>query len=169
MSAENTDDEHNANVVISSPKTGMDLGEVCREGAKAAAVNSGPIRLLQGRSGGRGFGLKHIEEPGRTKAIAGRGFQSCKEYVFHVAAQWSHLYKGENGRLIVASQCNGGFNSIVLQWKDGYWSVVTGLPFRAPNEPLMFTKTRSGESEPPPALAARPRFETLTLPKPKSS
>lgn len=132
-------------------------------------MSAGSIRLLQGLPGKGGFGLLHIEEPDRARAIQGRGYRTCKEFVFDVAASWTHLHKGENGRITVAAQCASGFNAIVLHWQDGFWSVVTALPFRRPKEPLVFEKKRSDESEPRQALAARPRFETLTLPKPKGS
>lgn len=88
--------------------------------------------------------------------------------MFAVAANWTHLHKGDNGRLTAAVECAGGFNAIVLHWQDDrFWSVVTALPFRRPKEPLVFQKARPGESEPLQTLAARSRFETLTLPKPK--
>ena len=90
--------------------------------------------------------------------------------MFDVASNWTHLHKGENDRVTVAVECAGGFNAIVLQWQDDrFWSVVTALPYRRPKEPLVFQKVRADESEPRPTLAARPRFETLTLPKSKDS
>lgn len=144
-----------------------DAGEVCSPGANAAGVKPGPIRLLDGRSGSGGFGLQHIEEPDRARAIQGRGYAVCKAFVFDVAAAWTHLHKGDNDRITVAVECAGGFNALVLHWQDGsFWSVVTALPFRRPKEPLVFQKERPGKSEPRQTLAARPRFETLTLPKP---
>lgn len=159
--------DDDANAIITDSARNKDLGEVCAEGAAAAGVEAGKIRLLYGRPGRGGFGLCHIEEPDRPKAIKGRGYENCKAYVFDVAAKWTHLHTGDNGRVTIATECTGGFNALVLHWQDGFWSVVTALPYRRPKEALVFQKKRSDVSEPRPALAARPRFETLTLPKPK--
>jgi len=162
--------QSDANVVILNRQRESAIGEICPDGAKAALVASGPIKLLLGRSGSGGFGLLHIEEDDRLRAVQGRGFSNAEDYVFHVSAKWTHLHKGDGPRITIATQCAGGFNALVLHWQDNkFWSVVTALPFRRPKEPLVFGKERSDESEPRPALAARPRFETLTLPKPKGS
>lgn len=164
------DPENDANAIILAAGSVRDIGEICEAGAKAAGVAAGPIRLLQGRDGQGGFGLLHCQEKDRPKAMAGRGYPSPKLYVFAVAASWTHLHKGDNPRVTIAVQCTGGFNALVLHWQDNqFWSVVTALPYRSPKEPLVFEKKRSDESEPRRALAARPRFETLTLPKPKGS
>lgn len=162
-----SDSEAEPNTIILAPGSVKDIGEVCAEGAKSANVSAGPIRLLMGLPGKGGFGLLHISEPDRSRAIEGRGYSPPKAFVFEVARKWTHLHKGENGRLTVAVACAGGFNAIVLHWQDSFWSVVTALPFRRPKDPLFFEKERPDESEPRRALAARPRFETLTLPKPK--
>lgn len=159
-------DETDPNIPIAFSRECIECGYICAEGAAAAQVPAGPIRLLQGVHGV--FGLVHIEEPGRLRAIQGRGFSGGKAFVFAVASNWTHLHKGDNGRLTAAIECAGGFNAIVLHWQDDrFWSVVTALPFRRPKEPLVFQKARPGESEPLRTLAARSRFETLTLPKPK--
>lgn len=157
----------NANVPVVPNRTDRHCGEVCVDGAAKAGVAPGKIVLLEGRSGQGGFGLKHVEEPDRARAIAGRGYVTCKAFVFDVASNWTHLHKGETDRITVAVQCAGGFNALVLHWQENsFWSVVTALPFRRPKEPLVFQKERPGKSEPRQTLAVRPRFETLTLPKP---
>lgn len=162
------DPENDPNVVIAFSRDRVECGEVCVQGALAAKVAAGPIRLLQGKK--FLFGLLHIEEEDRAKAIRGRGYASCSAFVFDVASNWTHLHKGDNDRITLATQHTKGFNAIVLHWQDNkFWSVVTALPFRRPKEPLIFTKARANGSEPRSMLAAQPRFETLTLPKPKGS
>lgn len=159
--------EEDANVVIAPNGDDMHCGEICAAGAAAAGVQAGPIRLLQGRQGQGGFGLAHMYERDRPKAIEGRGFKAPKDYAFVVARGWTHIYRGGGDRITIAIECAGGMNALVLHWQGAFWSIVTALPFRRPKEPLKFQKERPDESEPRPTLAARPRFETLTLPGPK--
>jgi len=87
-------------------------------------------------------------EADRPKAIEGRGFQTPKDYAFAVAAGWTHLHLGVNGRITIAVECPGGMNALVLHWQGQFWSIVTALPFRRPKEPLEFQKERPDESEP---------------------
>ena len=106
-------------------------------------MNPGPIRLLNGRPGPRGWGWLHLTTvPDRSTAITRRGYANCQAFVFDVAANWTEIHAAnEPGRIKAVLVKDGYELAIVLEWNGRCWSVTTALPFRATNRPKLYIKT----------------------------
>lgn len=127
--------------ILKNHKEEIDLGWIDAEAAKAMGVTEGPIRLQFGYPHEKSFGLRHITaNADRVKAIGGCGFESCQNYIWAVAEEWTRAHQSPNGRLILVWPKNGFDLAIVVNWTGTFWSVVTALPFRMVKHPKLYEK-----------------------------
>lgn len=149
--------EEDPSILFALPGGSIDLGFIDAAAAKTLSVSAGPIRLLNGMPGKKGWGLRHLTSvPDRVRAIKGLGYASCQAFVFAVAANWSEIHAAaEPGRLKAVWPTGGYELAIVLQWTGVFWSVTTALPFRPTGKPSLYVK-RGTECEPSATTAERP-------------
>lgn len=151
---------------VKCPAGQVDLGVIENEHAGTAGVQGGPIRLQIGYSGKKGFGYLHVQGmEDRIKQLAGMGFKSFGPYCSEVAKNYTRICQGGGGRLILVWHKDGYDLELVVEWKGGFWTIVTGLPMRVERATVLCEVARKSESEPTPDVAKRPRFATLSLPK----
>ncbi len=135
---------------------------------------AGPIRLQHGFPGPKGFGYRHVEAyDNRMQQLRNKGFRDFSAFVYDVAQNYDRIQIGNDNRLILIYPKSGFDLRIVLQEKSlaglDFWTVITGIPSRVSRFPEIYRKVvQTGESEPTPNDAIRPRFATLSLPKTRS-
>jgi len=151
---------------VKCPAGHEDHGLIEPEHAKIAAIEPGPIRLQYGYEGNKGFGYLHVQGmEDRMRQIAGLGFKDFAAYSSAVAKHYTRICRGGDGKLVLVWPKDGYDLTLVLQKKDGFWTVVTGLPKRVERSTKLCDVARKSGSEPTPDVAKRPRFATLSLPK----
>jgi hypothetical protein len=145
----------------------VDLGVV--DGAEIASVGlrAGPIRLQVGYPGPKGFGFLHIRGyPDRVLQIQGMGYKSVVEFCAEIASNFTIVGRARDERIVVAWRTPYYDLQLILEWKENYWTIVTGVPARVARKfEQLCEVVRTSGSEPTPDVAKRPRFATLSLPK----
>jgi hypothetical protein len=118
-----------------------DFGEISATVATAIRHKEGKIRMRIGEHDditGRGYGAKHIERSNRMAQLQGAGFNSARDFVQYVLADYDAIYEGGNGALIVA-RSSGGRGLVVtkLQLFDedeqDFYDVETAYIYRKDN------------------------------------
>lgn len=151
------------------PGAHIDFGVISEDLSQSISIHAGPIRLMVGFPGVKGFGKLHIEQhPGRFEKIKSLGCASVERFVFEVASKFHRICTADQpSRISVVYQKLEHDLCLVLDFhKDGFWHVITGMPYRIHRRPILWEKTQIGGSESPPKAAEPSRFETLSLPKP---
>jgi hypothetical protein len=158
---------------LAAPNGTEDFGEVDAVSAAACGVAAGPVRLQHGYEGAEGFGNRHVEAyPARMKQLANLGYPTFAAFAYAVAQSYQRIGDGDRGRLLLIYRSMGYDLRLVIQHnaQGGFWTIVTGLPYRVARCKILFAVTRTGRSEPTPSPADQgSRFATLSLPKTKSS
>jgi hypothetical protein len=159
-----------AEAFVLSPNGTETFGLLTAEVAGAGRVRPGEIKLQRGLPSAAGFGLRHVEtNEGRIKSIRHLGYAGFVAFASDVARNYDRVCSGSGGKLILVLDRNGYDHCLVIRDNVSFWGIVTGLPKRRERATVLWRRTREGGSEPPPASAGkRPRFEKLTLPKPRS-
>lgn len=138
------DFDNDPDVIIQARPGVNDLGLIDGDAAAAAGVPPGPIRLLNGWPGAKGWGYRHVmSNPDRLRAIEGRGYPNAIEFAWAVAQSWTRLHRGPAGpqpRVSVVSRKDDYELALALHWTGTRWSVTTMLPFRRVNYPLIYEK-----------------------------
>jgi len=151
---------------VKCPAGHVDHGLIERADAEKAGVQAGPIRLQIGYPGKKGFGYLHVQGmDDRIRQINGMGFKDFGAYCSGVAKGYTRICQGDEERLVLVWPKEGYDLQLVLEWKDGFWTIVTGVPKRVDRSPKLCDVARTSGSEPTPDVAKRPRFATLSLPK----
>lgn len=135
--------EEDPNAIIQAPGGVWDIGYIDEAAAAALGVQSGPIRLLNGYQGRKGWGWVHLTQvEDRMRAIRALGYTTAQAFVFDVAANWTEIHEAaEPGRLKAVWPKDGYELAIVIQWNGAIWSVTTALPFRPAGKPVLYAKT----------------------------
>ena len=153
---------------VSCP-AGPDFGQIDNPVAVAIGRQPGPIRLLYGVPGPRGFGQRHVEGmTGRMKQIQSFGFATFVDYAYYVCRAYQWITTGDRDRLIIVRPRDHYDHTVVIQLDSErrHWSITTGLPKRMQRGVKLWEKQQAGRSELSPGVVEkRPRFETLTLRK----
>lgn len=133
--------EDDPTTLILAPGSLRDLGTIDAAAAAACGVQKGPIRLLNGYPGPKGWGWRHVQSnPDRVKMIGRRGYSTSLAFACAVAENWRSIHLAEVGRLTLVWHQNGFDLAIAVQWDAGFWSITTMLPFRAINQPKLYEK-----------------------------
>ena len=88
-------DENGSPFVLNS-KGSIDFGYITEE----MNLPPAPIRIAEGLSGPKGYGLKHIIE-GHSKEITGSGYESVSEFVEDVAGNFTEIKEGRDGSYLL--------------------------------------------------------------------
>jgi hypothetical protein len=141
MPAEMASKYPDADVLMPKPDGALDLGEISQEAAAAANIAAGPIRLPYGIPEHWGFGLQHVQaKQDRVRAIQKLGFVSVQVFICDVASNWTHIVEGRDRKPLLIWQKGGYDLTIVVTWKDTYWSVTTALPYRVAQGTLLYKR-----------------------------
>ena len=118
-------DENGSPFVLNS-KGSIDFGYITEEMNLPAA----PIRVAEGLSGPKGYGLKHIME-GHSNEIIGSGYESVNEFIEDVAGNFTEIKEGRNGSFLL-EKGDSYYNTlfIALSKEGEYWKVISGGVFR---------------------------------------
>ncbi len=137
------DPPEDPSAIILAPGGVRDIGAIGEDVAAALGVQSGPIRLLNGYQGRKGWGWVHLTQVAdRMRAIRALGYPTAQAFVFDVAANWTEIHQAaEPGRLKVVRPKDGYELAIVIQWTGEIWSVTTALPFRPAGKPVLYSRT----------------------------
>lgn len=156
-----------ANTIILAPSRERTFGSVDEVAASCAGISAGDVILKHGVPSARGFGLEHIRSAeARMREIKGVGYNDAITFIYEICQNWTRLLRGKDGKYILVWQTQGKDLCVVIDWRDGAWSITTAMANRvARGELLHERERRAEESEPPRALVGRTRFETLSLPK----
>lgn len=161
--------QHDPDEFLKTPSGSDVFGYVDHSVASDIGYHNGPIKLQNGYPGEKGYGFLHVEgNDRRMKQINGFSFSNFCDYAHFVSSEYDWIGLGENGRLILVRNCDGYELSLIIQHrpKDGYWSIVTGIPRRVTRAEKLWERMRTGGSEPTPnVVEKRNRLETLTLTK----
>jgi hypothetical protein len=129
---------------IIRPRSGEnDCGYIDADAARTLNVQAGPIRLLNGYQGRKGWGYQHlVQVADRMAAIRSLNYPTAQAFVFDVSANWREVHQiREAGRLKLVLPRGGYDLSIIVEWRTVIWSVTTALPFRAnPQRVVLFQK-----------------------------
>jgi hypothetical protein len=121
-----------------------DCGVIDAAAAKAAGVPEGPIRLLNGWPGKKGWGWRHVtSNPDRVKVIGQRGFATPLAFALAVGQGWEAIHAGPTapGTRITVCMPKDGFDlALALEWSGTFWSITTMLPFRSVGYAKLFEK-----------------------------
>lgn len=147
-----------ADVPVPGLGGGLDLGHIHEDAAAAAMakeageeqpaapgppIPAGPVRLPYGIPEPWGFGLQHVEaNADRVRAIKKMGFPSVLAFICDVAANWTHMVRGKDGKLLLVWQRGGYDLTIVVGWKGAYWSVVTALSYRVAQGVIIYEREK---------------------------
>lgn len=148
----------------------IDFGRIEAEAAAAMKAPAGPIRLEEGYGGSKGFGNRHVEDyPSRMRQMRDLGFPTFAQFAEEVARNYTKIGEARDSRFFLIHPKAGFDFRLVIEYcaaDGGFWTIVTGMPYRVARCPILFEKSRAGGSEPTPsAVVQRPRFATLSLPK----
>ena len=118
-------DENGSPFVLNS-KGSIDFGYITEEMNLPAA----PIRVAEGLSGPKGYGLKHIME-GHSNEIIGSGYESVNEFIEDVAGNFTEIKEGRNGSFLLEKGDSYHNTLFIALSKEGeYWKVISGGVFR---------------------------------------
>ena len=118
-------DENGSPFVLNS-KGSIDFGYITEEMNLPAA----PIRVAEGLTGPKGYGLKHIVE-GHEKEIINAGYDSVYDFIEDVADSFTEIKEGKSGSFLLekGDECHNTL-FIALSQEGGYWKVISGGVFR---------------------------------------
>ena len=116
----------NGSPFVLNSKGSIDFGYITEE----MNLPPAPIRIAEGRSGPKGYGLKHIID-GHLKEIKGSGYNSVYEFIEDVAANFTEIKEGRDGSFLL-EKGDEYHNTlfIALSQEGGYWKVISGGVFR---------------------------------------
>ena len=118
-------DENGSPFVLNS-KGSIDFGYITEE----MNLPPAPIRIAEGLSGPKGYGLKHIIE-GHSKEITGSGYESVSEFVEDVAGNFTEIKEGRDGSyLLEKGDAYHNTLFVALSREGDYWKVISGGIFR---------------------------------------
>jgi len=118
-------DENGSPFVLNS-KGSIDFGYITEEMNLPAA----PIRVAEGLSGPKGYGLKHIME-GHSNEIIESGYESVNEFIEDVAGNFTEIKEGRNGSFLLEKGDSYHNTLFIALSKEGeYWKVISGGVFR---------------------------------------
>jgi hypothetical protein len=113
-----------------------DFGEISSEIAAKIRRQAGKIRLRVGEETKKAgdYGEKHIERPERLKELRSNGYENARDFVQDVAQNYTAIYTGYHGRLILYKKNNKSGISLFVQLipsSDGdFYDVKTGMVSR---------------------------------------
>jgi hypothetical protein len=107
----------------------IEIGSIGEEAAKAVGLPAGPIRLAEGRSGPKGYGLAHIDD-GRVQSLKTIGFESAQAAFVDVGVNWEcAIQANEPNKVILVKKHMGRYLRLVVQVFEGpkghFWSATT--------------------------------------------
>ena len=118
-------DENGSPFVLNS-KGSIDFGYITEE----MNLPPAPIRIAEGLSGPKGYGLKHIIE-GHLKEIIGFGYDSVFGFIEDVASNFTEIKEGRYGSyLLEKGDIHHNTLFIALSKEGDYWKVISGGVFR---------------------------------------
>jgi len=118
-------DENGSPFVLNS-KGSIDFGYIIEE----MNLPPAPIRIAEGLSGPKGYGLKHIIE-GHSNEIIGSGYESVNEFIEDVAGNFTEIKEGRNGSFLLEKGDSYHNTLFIALSKEGeYWKVISGGVFR---------------------------------------
>ena len=118
-------DENGSPFVLNS-KGSIDFGYITEE----MNLPPAPIRIAEGLSGPKGYGLKHIIE-GHSNEIIGSGYESVNEFIEDVAGNFTEIKEGRNGSFLLEKGDSYHNTLFIALSKEGeYWKVISGGVFR---------------------------------------
>ena len=114
-------DENGSPFVLNS-KGSIDFGYITEEMNLPAA----PIRVAEGLTGPKGYGLKHIAER-HEKEIINVGYNSVYDFVEDVANDFTEIKEGKNGSFLL-EKGDAYHNTlfVALSREGDYWKVISG-------------------------------------------
>jgi len=156
---------------VPHPQFGIDLGLVTQDVASVIGGGAAPIRLQHGFPGSKGYGYRHVESyPDRIMQYKNLGFANFVEFARHIAQGYTKVLDAKEGRRKLVCPKDGYDLALVVEFKaaqDPFWNIVTGLPYRVARGDIIKEILRADGSEPTSGVTKkRPRFATLSLPKP---
>jgi len=113
----------------------IEIGSIGEDAAKAIGLPKGAIRLAEGVSGAKGYGLAHIDER-RAENLKSIGFGRVQDAFVDVAANWEiAIGASEANKVILIKKHQGRYLRLVVQVFEGpnghYWSATTIIVGRA--------------------------------------
>ena len=118
-------DENGSPFVLNS-KGSIDFGYITEE----MNLTPAPIRISEGFSGPKGYGLKHISE-GHEKEILNSGYKSVYEFIEDVARNFTEIKEGRDGSyLLEMGDMHHNTLFIALSKVGEYWKIISGGIFR---------------------------------------
>ena len=118
-------DENGSPFVLNS-KGSIDFGYITEE----MNLPPAPIRIAEGISGPKGYGLKHIIE-GHLKEITGSGYDSVFDFIEDVASSFTEIKEGRDGSYLLEKGDSHHNTLFIALSKEGdYWKVISGGVFR---------------------------------------
>ena len=114
-------DENGSPFVLNS-KGSIDFGYITEE----MNLPPAPIRIAEGFSGPKGYGLKHILE-GHEKEILNFGYASVHDFIEDVSCNFTDIKEGRsNSYLLEKGDAYHNTLFISLSKEGDYWKVVSG-------------------------------------------
>jgi hypothetical protein len=113
-----------------------DFGEISAEIAQTIRRQAGKIRLRVGEESGNSgdYGEKHIERMERMQELRSNGYKNARDFVQDVAQNYTAIYPGERGRLIIYKKVDkkGGslFVELMPSLEGDFYDVKTGMVSR---------------------------------------
>jgi len=126
-----------------------DFGEISPETAREIRRQAGKIRLRIGEQEGKpgDYGEKHIERKERMQELRSNGYENARDFVQDVTGDYTSVYSGESGRLILYKKIDTKgvsiFMELVPSLESDFYDVKTGMITRIP---ITKTKNRSGKA-----------------------
>ncbi len=118
-------DENGSPFVLNS-KGSIDFGYITEE----MNLPPAPIRIAEGNSGPRGYGLKHIIE-GHEMEITHSGYDSVNDFIEDVAVNFTEIKEGRDGSYLLEKGDRYNNTLFVALSKEGnYWKIISGGVFR---------------------------------------
>ena len=109
-----------------------DLGEIPKDAADEIGLDQGPIRLPKGDANA---GEIHLGRPGRIDQLRNAGFDDAAAFANHVAQNYSQIYEGKDGTLLLVERPESGkAHTLYVELThnvDGHsWDINSGGVFR---------------------------------------
>ena len=118
-------DENGSPFVLNS-KGSIDFGYITEE----MNLPPAPIRIAEGFTGPKGYGLKHILE-GHEKEILHFGYISVYDFIEDVSANFTEIKEGRDGSYLL--EMGDEYHNtlfIALSKECEYWKIISGGIFR---------------------------------------